>query len=282
MEHCWRIHHHHHREIPVRRTTLARGGALLTAAALALTLGTGPATADSTQTEKAASVASPTGGKPVSSLSFGSAARGITPLATPGHANIISFDQKHVVLSEPGIYTYTGHPEVDYEGANLQRIRSRLYVGGKNQGFYELTPDGIVLPSTVQSGHSRLGPSNLYYYDGSPSTSDSTKSNYFNIRRYTKSTNTYGLVVTRVGSHITFKAQNWKIFKPSTGKYVAMNTMKLQYRKDGHWVTWKTISLNDVGTGSYSTRTNTHRSYRVAYPTTDSILGSRTEATGSI
>ncbi|VXC39012.1 hypothetical protein [Aeromicrobium sp. 9AM] len=267
----------------MRTSTLTRGGALLTAATLALSLGAGPATADSSQTEKAATVKSPTGATSAPSFSFGASARtgGVTALANPGQANIISFDQKHVVLYTPGTYVYHGNPKINYEGSGLYRIRTRLYVGGKNQGFFDMSPYGIQLPSTVQSGHSRLGPSNLYY-SGSPTTSDTTKSNYFNIRRYTTSTNTYGLLVTRVGSHITFKAQNWKIFKPSTGKYVAMNTMKLQYRKDGHWVTWKTISLNDNGTGSYSTKTNTHRRYRLAYPTTDSILGSHTEATGSI
>jgi hypothetical protein len=267
----------------VRTSTLTRGGALLTAAVLALSLGAGPATADSSQTEKAATIKSPTGATSAPGFSFGASARtgGVTAAASPGHANILSFTQRHVVLYTPGTYIYSGSPEINYDGSGLNRIRSRLYVGGTNQGFFDLTPDGIVLPSTVKSGHSQLGPSNLYY-NGYASTTDSTKSNYFNIRRYTLSTNTYGLVINRVGSHITFKAQNWKIFKPATGKYVAMNTMKLQYRKDGHWKTWKTITLNSNGTGSYSTSTNTKRRYRVAYPTTDSILGSSTVATGLI
>ncbi len=267
----------------MRTSTLTRGGALLTAAVLALSLGAGPATADSSQTEKAATIKSPTGATAAPGFAFGASARtgGVTAMASAGNANIIRYGQYNVILSEPGIFSYQSSMNIDYVDSGLNRIRSRLYVGGTNQGFFDQDGYGIVLPSTVKSGKSRLGPSNLYY-SASPSSSDSTLSNYFYIRRYTTSTNTYGLLVTRVGSHITFKAQNWKIFKPSTGKYVAMNSMKLQYRKDGHWVTWKTISLNSNGTGSYSTTTNTKRRYRVAYPTTDSILGSSTESTGLI
>ena len=108
-------------------------------------------------------------------------------------------------------------------------------------------------------------------------------SNTFLLRRLTKTTNKYGLVVTRSGSRITFKAQNWKIFKPATGTYVAMNTIKLQYKDSaGRWQTKKTIELNGFGTGSFSTTTNTKRRYRVYYPTTDTILGSSTIPTGLI
>lgn len=284
----------------MRRTTLARGGALLTAATLAISLNAGPATADSTQTEKAPAVKSDLGNKTSvdrESSSPSNRAGGFVANALPGTADILRIGQYNVVLDEPGWFIYEGNSNVDSgvdgQPGDVNLIQSNLFVGGVSRGYYELgfngatpayTSTGIILPSTIKTGKARLGPSNIYYTDSAnhPMTTDPTLSNYFYIRRYTKSTNTYGLVVTRSGSRITFKAQNWKIFQPSTGKYVPMNTMKLQYRYDGRWITKKTIELNSNGTGSYSMTTNTKRRYRLYYPTTDTIFGASTIPTGLI
>ena len=275
----------------MRRTTLARGGALLTAATLAISLTAGTASADSTQTEKAVAASDTAGtrtGAPATGSIFGAskarAQRVETLAATPADITTLSISN--------GVLWRAGENSVDafVDGVDgsvpIDHIDMNLTLNGSPRGTVTLFEDEIgqfidVL-NTVGAGTAQLGPSTIHYADSSTSV-DSTMSNTFLLRRLTKTTNKYGLVVTRSGSRITFKAQNWKIFKPATGTYVAMNTIKLQYKDSaGHWQTKKTIELNGFGTGSFSTTTNTKRRYRVYYPTTDTILGSSTIPTGLI
>lgn len=275
----------------MRRTTLARGGALLTAATLAISLTAGTASADSTQTEKAVAASDTAGtrtGAPATGSIFGAskarAQRVETLAATPADITTLSISN--------GVLWRAGENSVDafVDGVDgsvpIDHIEMNLTLNGSPRGTVTLFEDEIgqfidVL-NTVGAGTAQLGPSTIHYADSSTSV-DSTMSNTFLLRRLTKTTNKYGLVVTRSGSRITFKAQNWKIFKPATGTYVAMNTIKLQYKDSaGHWQTKKTIELNGFGTGSFSTTTNTKRRYRVYYPTTDTILGSSTIPTGLI
>lgn len=275
----------------MRRTTLARGGALLTAAALALSLSAGPATADSTQTEKAASVsdtAEARTGPPATGSGFSapsaraqklqSLAETTETAAIP--ADITTFSFSDGVLFRAGENSVDGLVDGTQGSVPIDHIDMNLSLNGVPKGTVTLLEDEIGqfvdILNTVGAGKAQLGPSTIHYTDGSSSVDD-TMSNYFQLRRLTKSTNAYGLVITRSGSRITFKAQNWKIFKPSTGTYVPMNTIKLQYKDSaGNWLTRKTIELNAYGTGSYSTITSTKRRYRLYYPTTDTILGSRT------
>lgn len=275
----------------MRRTTLARGGALLTAATLAISLTAGTASADSTQTEKAVAASDTAGtrtGAPATGSIFGAskarAQRVETLAATPADITTLSISN--------GVLWRAGENSVDafVDGVDgsvpIDHIEMNLTLNGSPRGTVTLFEDEIgqfidVL-NTVGAGTAQLGPSTIHYADSSTSV-DSTMSNTFLLRRLTKTTNKYGLVVTRSGSRITFKAQNWKIFKPATGTYVAMNTIKLQYKDSaGRWQTKKTIELNGFGTGSFSTTTNTKRRYRVYYPTTDTILGSSTIPTGLI
>lgn len=275
----------------MRRTTLARGGALLTAATLAISLTAGTASADSTQTEKAVAASDTAGtrtGAPVTGADLGepkAKTQRLTTLAADTLFDITTLSFSNGVLWSAGENSVDGI--IEGNGTKpIDHIESNLTLNGSPRGTVTLLEDEIgqfvnVL-NTVGAGTAQLGPSTVYYTDSSTSV-DSTMSNTFLLRRLTKTTNKYGLVVTRSGSRITFKAQNWKIFKPATGTYVAMNTIKLQYKDSaGRWQTKKTIELNGFGTGSFSTTTNTKRRYRVYYPTTDTILGSSTIPTGLI
>jgi hypothetical protein len=284
--------HHTFRETPVRRTTLVRGAALLTAATLALSLDAGAATADSTQTEKAVAKSDTAGarsGTPVKGSPFGAPKAAKTQrleALVPTPADITTIDFADGVLFRQGDNSVDGFVDGVDGALPIDHIDMNLSLNGSPKGTVTLFEDEIgtfvnVL-NTVGAGTAQLGPSTIYYSDGSSSV-DSTMSNTFQLRRLTKSTNAKPLVINRSGSRITFKAQNWKIFKPATGTYVAMNTIKLQYKDSaGNWLTRKTIELNDFGTGSFTAYTNTKRRYRLYYPTTATILGSRTTTTGLI
>ena len=298
----------------MRRTTAARLGAAFAASAIALSLGAGTALAEGdtsgTQTVHAASI-SPTAGTAAKvpagatrdgkSLLTGSVGRSsVTPLALPPTSKMLAYNQKSVVLTEPGLFIFEGSPVVT-NPAGIGFIDTRVTVGTKinarELGFPggdfgppipEYPAHGVVLPSTTPVGKAHLGPANIWYQNPDhtltmTSTHDTLIGGTFYIRRGTKSIATNALTVTRSGSKVTFKATSWKIFQPSTGKYVGIRSIKLQYRNsNGSYSTLKTMPLNIYGTGSYSITTSTKRSYRLLIPTTDSISASLTTTVGPI
>lgn len=295
----------------MRTTTAVRLGAAFTASALALSLGAGTALAEGDTTDSQSahlkSISStagtakklPAGKAQAGKTTLGKASASVAEL--PPESDITSFSQKSIVLNEPGTFIYEGAPVVtNPDGIGF--INTRVTVGttqnGRELAFpgavfgdpdYPTYPGyGIVLPSTTAVGKAHLGPSNIYYQypDHTPtntSTLDDTIGGTFYIRRYTKSTATYGFEIYRSGSKIKFKANSWKIFKPSTGTYVGMPSIKLQYRhSNGSYSTLKTISLNTYGSGSYTKTTTTKRRYRLLISTTDTIWGSKTSTSGRI
>ena len=291
----------------MRRTTAARLGAAFTAGAIALSMGAGTAIAEGdtsgTQTAHAKSISSTAGtaGKTPFDTSSKAAVSGsanrssVSPLALPPTSNILAYSQKSIVLTEPGTFIYEGAPVVS-NPAGVGFINTRVTVGTKinarELAFPGADPEylfhGIVLPSTTPVGKAHLGPANIYYQnpDHTPtgtSSRDELIGGTFYIRRYTKSVATYALDIRRYNSKVTFKATSWKIFQPSTGKYVGIRSIKLQYRNsNGSYSTLKTMPLNVYGTGSYSITTNTKRNYRLLIPTTSTIWGSKTTTVGPI
>jgi hypothetical protein len=299
----------------VRTSTLARGGALLTAVTVAFTLGSGPASAsDSHDTvihpkvltrsfgsHPTASGAKLTGSKLARALR--NAGTKIADSGVLGENTITEIKQKNIAMYEEGDYIWDGSATftgiVGDDDGDLDYWASSLFVGGKDRGQFEfgyanppyINGPGLLVPSTVATGKARLGPTETHYNNPElyPNTVSNKHSNYFYIRRGTGSTATgegtnYPFYLVIGNKSINFHANHWKIFKPSTGQIVPMNTIKLQYRLHHEWVTLKTIQLKSTsGSGTYTVkRTSTKHNYRLYYPTTDTIYGSYTDDTGNI
>jgi len=281
-------------------------------------LGVGSATAEDssdTQTAKLGMVKTDTGAPKIKLSDARQLAK--TPIgrssAKSGEASIAvahdvtAFGQKHIVLSEPGRFVYEGNPVVTNPGT-IYELDSRLTVNGSNKGDQELafagalppyldseTGDplaGLILDSTSSVGKATLGPSKIYtqttpgeWDQLAPQTDDTTGGTFY-IRRATGSfapSTKYPFEIYRSGGKIKFTANNWKIFQPSTGKYVGLRSIKLQYRhSNGTYSTLKTMSLNTYGTGYYWRTDSTKRRYRLLISTTNTAQGSYSQTSPSL
>ena len=299
----------------MRTTTAVRLGAAITASALALSLGTSTATADDAGTQTAElGMVKPDAGAAKTKLSTtkqlsktqlgkasanGAARPSIT--ADPADPDITSYNQKNIVLDQPGTWIYEGNPVVT-NPEKVYVLNPHLAVNGTDRGTRELgfaghDPDdwyeipGLVLPSNSPVGPARLGPAEIYTQTA-PNTPDDlepiidpTLGGTFYIRRATGSTSVTKapFQIYRSGGKIKFTANNWKIFQPSTGKYVGLGSIKLQYRhSNGTYSTLKTMSLNSYGTGYYWRTDSTKRRYRLLISTTNTAQGSYSQTSGLI
>lgn len=255
----------------MRTSTIARGGALLTAAAVAITLGSGPASASGSDDQAAR----------VGSQSTASAHRVGVPFAAPiakvtTPATITKFTMKSGVLAKSGLNPFCGTVTgVNGSGSAITKVQTTVRINGHYKGRTNLylgdaSPScvgGVDLVNTVGAGKVQLGPTRITYADATVSV-DATKSNVFYARRLVTSKATYPLTIHRVSKKITFTVHGVKIFVPSTGKFKTLKKIKLQYKKGSHWKTKKTIKLNSKGNGSYKIKTSTKRSYRIYSATT--------------
>jgi hypothetical protein len=296
----------------MRKNTAVRLGAAITASALALSLGTSTATAEDAGTQTAnLGMVKPDAGaaktklsttKLLSKTQFGKASANAAArpsiTADPADPDITSYNQKNIVLDQPGTWIYEGNPVVT-NPEKVYVIESHLAVNGTDRGTRELAFDGanppytdidtgeilsgLILPSNSPVGPARLGPAEIYTQTA-PNTPDDlepiidpTLGGTFYIRRATGSTSVTKapFQIYRSGGKIKFTANNWKIFQPSTGKYVGLGSIKLQYRhSNGTYSTLKTISLNSYGTGYYWRTDSTKRRYRLLISTTNTAQGS--------
>ena len=280
----------------MRTTTAVRLGAAFTATALALSLGTGIASAEDAPDTQVAQLKAirPTAGvakqAPADShavpsgTTAGKTSGKVSPSVLPT-ADILSFGQKSLALYEPGTWAYEGTPNVT-NSAGISQVTTRLTVNGSNKGDRFLQGNGIVLTSSTTSvGKAKLGPSTIFYNDSgvTPPTYDPTIGGYFYIRRGTDSLADIAFEIERTGSKIKFKANSWKVFIQSSGKWVGLRSIKLQQRNsNGSYSTIKTIALNTYGSGSYTKTTSTRHRYRLLVPTTDTVFGSYSETSGWI
>jgi pyruvate/2-oxoglutarate dehydrogenase complex dihydrolipoamide acyltransferase (E2) component len=245
-----------------------RAGTVLTASALAFTLGTGPASAAETTAAAAAATPAPApapaevgiAARTIDSYRIGSGL--INTRATtwfPGDVRL-------------GVGDGTGSP---------QAVTTSVRINGRFKGNVALYPNGVEIPRAWGSGKVRLGPSTISYRDQGPSSSP-TLSNVFYARKTVKSTAGYPLKVRRVNSRVTFKARGIKIINPRTGKYQSVKRVKLQQLKGGSWKTKKTIRLNRAGNGSYKTSIKKKYRYRLYVPRTSTQEKFETVRTGKI
>lgn len=286
----------------MRRTTLARGGALLTAATLALSLGAGPATADSTQTESG-SIAPDTSFAPDRGASFpappaaksGSRASGSdVGIAAAGDATIDDFIIKSTVMGSldpewPYVYA-PGRITFNYfNGAKLgtptqagdPTVWSRATVNdvprtGENDWvpMWANRPSepypGAEIPRHFGAGKVVLG-SHVEVYTTKESVPSWTllnaKSNTFYVRRDTFGT----FKASHSGSTVSFGAR--ARLRATDGSAIAAKTGYIQYASDGTWKTLKTLSLDSTGNAKWSYRTSSKRTYRFMVKRTSVING---------
>lgn len=173
------------------------------------------------------------------------------------------------------------------QGASLTSITFTLQVAGKNHAGVKLHADSEYEPGKtiyyVESqsgwgaGKAKILNTTFNYSDGS-SVMDGTDSNTFYLRNLVKSTAYYSYHVTVYdpSDKIRFEPKRWVVFKPSTGTYVSLGEIRLQYKKGSGWKTMKVIKLNSKGSGSYTTNVAAKRSYRLFVPTTSTVLGGAT------
>lgn len=226
----------------MRTSTLARVGAVITASALAFSLGAGPASAADT-----------------SSTAAGAAAA--TPVEST--ATITGFSIRSGVITNAGSTYFPGTVTVGNLVTPTTTAETEVRVNGVYRGRATLGPNGATFPRTFGSGKVRLGPT--YFSDG---TTDGNVSNVFYARKQVRSTAKYPLKIRRVNSKVTFRAINVKIVDPSSGKYKSVKRVKLQQYKGGTWKTKKSIKLNSSGTGKYKASIKKKYRYRIYVPRT--------------
>lgn len=281
----------------MRTSAFARGGALLTAATLAITLSSGPASAHDSHTAAVGPTvgsARHTASAPAKPHFSGSIQRKGTSVHTESVADLTKVSASSTVLFQPeGSSIVVAIDGSGWEG--VDHVDLSLTVNGVQTGPYtwyhddQDNVDFINIPNSVGVGKATISSETIYYNDGvTAPTVDSTPSNTFYVRRATTSTATgkgsnYPFFIVVGSKHINFHANHWKVFRPSTGTFVPLSSIQLQYRKDHRWVTLKTIKLSSSsGSGSYTkTRGAKHR-YRLYYATTDTTYGSYTGATDNL
>ncbi|MET0468204.1 MAG: hypothetical protein ABWZ87_05650 [Aeromicrobium sp.] len=250
----------------MRTSTFVRAGVVLTASALAFSLGAGPATAaeSATATGKATQ---PSTSKLGSASSVGAA--GTISVLRLGSGTITDRATTQFVGTVAGSAAPGTTAQVDVRINGRGKGRVQLYPGNGN--------GGVEIPRGWGSGRVQVGPT--YFSDG---TVDGHVSNTFYARKQVRSKATYPLKIRRVNSSITFRAYGVKIINPASGKYQSVKRVKLQQLKGGKWKTKKTIKLNSSGNGKYKTSLKKKYRYRLYVPRTSTQEKFETVKTGKI
>lgn len=236
----------------MRTSTITRAGAVLTASALAFSLGTGPVSAAETDSQSAGVV----GGKaaPISDLGASSA---VTAAGT-----ITALRLGSGVITTRATTQFVGN--VAGTAPANTTVQTDVRVNGKPKGRVILYPGagngGVEIPRQWGSGPVQIGPS--YFADGTVSP---VVSNTFYARKLVTTTRSNGIAlkINRRNSKVTFRALSVKVINPSSGRFQSVKRVKLQQLKNGKWKTKKTIKLNSKGSGSYKATIKTKYRYRL-------------------
>lgn len=253
----------------MRTSTLARTAAVVTASALAFSLGAGPVSAETTTSTESARSATDA---PRAS-SFGSAG------SVGAAGTITALRLRSGVITDRATTQFIG--TVAGAAAPGTTASTDVRINGKTKGRVQLYPGagngGVEVPRQWGSGKVQIGPT--YFSDG---TVDANRSNFFYARKQVRSAKTYPLKIRRVNSKVTFRAYAIKVVDPVSGRYDSVRRVKLQQFKNGKWRTKKTIKLNRQGNGSYKTSIKTKYRYRLHVPRTSRQARFLTEKTGKI
>ncbi|MRJ75950.1 hypothetical protein GEV29_05330 [Aeromicrobium sp. SMF47] len=266
----------------MRLNTLAKTGAALTASALVITLSSGPANAaDDSASTGYAPASAPTAAVSADGFLPGTGAKSAAGNKAAAGVTINKIGVRSGVLYRKGdnsvfLSALDGDP-----GGAAAKTEFTLRVGKKDHKvLLRGTNDGYAYFNTKSgwgSGKAWIRSTTVTYTNGTKSTSG-TDSNKFYLRRATRTTANKPFKVTAYspGTKIKFRASTFKVFKPSSGKYTSLGSIRLQYKKsNGKWKTVKKIKLNKKGSGSWTTRART-RTYRLYVPTTANVIGGQT------
>jgi hypothetical protein len=236
---------------------------VLTASALAFTLGAGPVSAAET------SAATATATTP-STSSF-SAASDVSAAGIPTSA--IRFGSGTITSAAATRFYGTGTFSVE------DATNATVLVNGRAKGvvpvlFSTTLGDAAIAVDVPRGWGSGRVQVNI----------NGAVSNTFYARKQVKTTRSNGVAlrIHRVNSKVTFSAYGIKIINPSSGKYVSLKRVKLQQFRGGKWRTKKTIKLKSSGNGSYKTTIKTKYRYRLYVPRTTSQEKFETIKTGKI
>lgn len=267
----------------MRPSTLVRSGAVLTATALAITLGTGPASATDSTSSSAVRAAAPAA---EARGSFADAAARTSGPVKPAAVTLGTFRLNSGVITSKDLTGIFGDVIPSGSGTVTSAVTT-VTVNGVVKGQVPLYPGddngGVDIPRVWGSGAVVLGPT-TFNYQGEPSSLETKKSNTFYVRKNIKTTRSDGIAlrIRRVNSKISFKAQQIKIVNPSSGQYVSAGSVKLQYKSGSTWKTKKTIKLDSSGNGSYSRTTSSKYRYRLFISKTSRSVEFRTEQSDRI
>lgn len=244
----------------MRISSIGRVGAVITASALAFSLGAGPVSAETTTA--AATPAAPTS----AAFSTGSVSAAAVPV---GPARFGSG-----VITSSGVTRFVGTGSFSGPGGATATVSINGRAKGAVPVLFSASTVGSIaidVPRTWGSGKVQVDISGYV-------------SNVFYARKQVKTMrgDGYALKIKRRNSKVTFSARQVKIINPSSGKYVSVKRVKLQQLKGGKWKTKKTIKLNRKGNGSYSTKLNKKYRYRLYTPRTSSQEKFVTIKTGKI
>ena len=275
----------------MRTSTLARAGAVLTASALAFTLGAGSASATEDTTTKTATIDTRPGAAAakVDWNTAGLARQGKSDVTADFVANpdlkTFAFATKNQVLYGPtdnalfGTIAVTPGNPGPPGGLGYNMVTNLKYYGTSKTtvplyaGFATKEPlGGTPIPDTYGPGLYSFGPTRIYdpvnagqFYD------DPTLSTTVRVRNATTADNLYTWYTGSSKKKVSVKA---KVYRPSANIFAGgISSVRLQYKSGSTWKTMKTIKLNKYGNASYSWSQSSKRTYRVLIPTTLSIQG---------
>lgn len=272
----------------MRPSTIVRSGAVLTATALAITLGTGPASATDSTSSSAVRTAAPAA---ETRDSVADAAARPSGAARAAAVTLGTFRLESGVITSKELTSIYG--DVLASDPGTTSATTTVTVNGVVKGDVKLyiaeDKGGVDIPRAWGSGAVVLGPTT--FGTGADATVDTKKSNTFYVRKNIKTTrgastetikDDIALRIRRVNSKISFKAQQIKIVNPSSGQYVSAGSVKLQYKSGSTWKTKKTIKLDSSGNGSYSRTTSSKYRYRLFISKTSRSVEFRTEQSSRI
>lgn len=270
----------------MRHVNLARGGALLTAAALSLSLGTGPVSAaDSSDPGAFAAAAEAAPAPSDARLATGADLQGSSRVAARAAAESSAVDVTKIVGESAELYSPSENfipVEVfinpDADTSQLERITLNLSVDGKKTTGLDVYYDEeyditfVLVPGDVGMGRAKFTGSTLHYTEesGLGLVQDGTKSKVFSVRRGIVYQDPYYVSTSKKK---TIYANGIGIYKPSIGDFTSLKKVKLQYVKSGEWKTLKTIELNVNGNGKYTHKTSKKYKYRLYSAVTSTSAG---------
>jgi hypothetical protein len=224
----------------MRTSIFVRAGAVITASALAFSLGAGPATA--AETESATTYA-----PAPAAQRFGTSPVGTAAVPT-GPARF-------------GSSVITGAPTTRFVGngsfAGPGGATAAISINGVPKGnvgvLFEQVPGSttIALDIPRQWGSGKVQ-ANIGGF----------VSNVFYARKLVTTTRSDNkpLRINRRNNKMTFRAFGVKVINPSSGQLQSVKRVKLQQLRGSKWKTLKTIKLDSKGSGSY--RTSIKKKYR--------------------